>query len=263
MKLCPQCKKNYDDETLNFCLDDGSVLVSETDPTTQETIVRPTERQTAILPSEQITESLPSDQETLIKKSPKTVQNSSKKGVSPLFAYLTVGLLALLVLIAGVALFVWINSNSSTDSNIETAKQISNSGQENTNRQTANVEEEKGKLGKEKQDFANENTKNVNGKKAEKEEPKPTKTPEKTPTPTSETWFVILGSFPQSAQAQQRLQFLQSKGINARIINTNSYPGLRSGLNSVVLGPYSKSAAQSALSKVKTTVSDAYVKDGS
>ena len=26
MKTCPQCNRNYDDETLNFCLEDGSVL---------------------------------------------------------------------------------------------------------------------------------------------------------------------------------------------------------------------------------------------
>ena len=28
MKVCPKCNKKYDDETLNFCLDDGSVLDS-------------------------------------------------------------------------------------------------------------------------------------------------------------------------------------------------------------------------------------------
>ena len=28
MKLCPECRKNYIDETLNFCLDDGSSLIA-------------------------------------------------------------------------------------------------------------------------------------------------------------------------------------------------------------------------------------------
>jgi TolB-like protein/Tfp pilus assembly protein PilF len=28
MKLCPECRKNYIDETLNFCLDDGSALIA-------------------------------------------------------------------------------------------------------------------------------------------------------------------------------------------------------------------------------------------
>src|SRR5215216_2377747 len=27
MKLCPQCRRGYDDETLKFCLDDGNSLV--------------------------------------------------------------------------------------------------------------------------------------------------------------------------------------------------------------------------------------------
>ena len=31
MKSCPTCKRNYDDETLNFCLDDGSILTSSVD----------------------------------------------------------------------------------------------------------------------------------------------------------------------------------------------------------------------------------------
>ena len=26
MKICPQCRKTYNDESLNFCLDDGSTL---------------------------------------------------------------------------------------------------------------------------------------------------------------------------------------------------------------------------------------------
>lgn len=30
MKVCPQCQKVYTDETLNFCLDDGSVLIKQT-----------------------------------------------------------------------------------------------------------------------------------------------------------------------------------------------------------------------------------------
>jgi hypothetical protein len=27
MKQCPQCRRTYSDETLNFCLDDGSILL--------------------------------------------------------------------------------------------------------------------------------------------------------------------------------------------------------------------------------------------
>ncbi len=39
MKICPQCNKTYDDETLNFCLDDGSVLNRSTHSVPAETVV--------------------------------------------------------------------------------------------------------------------------------------------------------------------------------------------------------------------------------
>jgi hypothetical protein len=51
MKLCPQCKRTYSDDSLRFCLDDGSVLFRDTDTTlqypprqevSQETVVRQT-----------------------------------------------------------------------------------------------------------------------------------------------------------------------------------------------------------------------------
>lgn len=34
MKKCPQCQKTYSDDTLNFCLDDGSWLVDDAEPAT-------------------------------------------------------------------------------------------------------------------------------------------------------------------------------------------------------------------------------------
>jgi TolB-like protein/Tfp pilus assembly protein PilF len=34
MKRCPECKKTYADETLNFCLDDGQWLVADSEPAT-------------------------------------------------------------------------------------------------------------------------------------------------------------------------------------------------------------------------------------
>lgn len=34
MKQCPKCRKTYPDDTLNFCLDDGAVLLADTDSET-------------------------------------------------------------------------------------------------------------------------------------------------------------------------------------------------------------------------------------
>lgn len=40
MKRCPQCRRRYSDESLNFCLDDGSTLVIE--PDSDPTLISPT-----------------------------------------------------------------------------------------------------------------------------------------------------------------------------------------------------------------------------
>src|SRR3981081_505212 len=51
MKRCPKCRRRYSDESLNFCLDDGSPLVVEpdSDPTLISPMVpsRPTAPSTA------------------------------------------------------------------------------------------------------------------------------------------------------------------------------------------------------------------------
>ena len=69
MKLCPECNRVYDDETLRYCLDDGAALV-----------YGPAEPMTAILESE----NAPGERQTKlfdppIKSSPTTVTQQSKK----------------------------------------------------------------------------------------------------------------------------------------------------------------------------------------
>lgn len=44
MKTCPKCKRSYADETLSFCLEDGSILTSSHDP--HETLQLPATRST-------------------------------------------------------------------------------------------------------------------------------------------------------------------------------------------------------------------------
>ena len=41
MKRCPTCKRTFEDDSLAFCLDDGSPLVSESGPDSQATLVTP------------------------------------------------------------------------------------------------------------------------------------------------------------------------------------------------------------------------------
>lgn len=78
MKRCPTCDEIYDDD-LNFCLTDGTSLsdVNDSDPT-------------VVIPSESFSSS---------------ESNSTPKGVSPLFAYLSIALLALLIG-GGIVLFL-------------------------------------------------------------------------------------------------------------------------------------------------------------
>ena len=52
MKYCPECRKAYNDDTLNFCLDDGAVLVADVsldEPVTA--ILNSTERATSVRPA--------------------------------------------------------------------------------------------------------------------------------------------------------------------------------------------------------------------
>ena len=47
MKVCPKCNKTYDDPTLNFCLDDGSVLNAKTDDEPPPTVMMEAPQPTA------------------------------------------------------------------------------------------------------------------------------------------------------------------------------------------------------------------------
>lgn len=289
MKKCQKCNQTYSDETLNFCLEDGTVLISESEAETAENIFRPTEQQTEILSGNQVTNAIPTDKETKrISNEKETVVESKsvpndsqpqviKQGVSPLFAYLSVGLLAILVLLAGIGIAFWINFNSKSVSNKDSAKIESNTNLSDVKKSETVGKEDKNNIGDEEDKQNPKPTKeppvkNDNIKETPKPTPSPTATsiatPAPSPTATSEPekgkYFVILGSFPQSQQmkARKRLQLARSKGLPARIVNTNSVAGLRNGLLAVVMGPYSKTAAQKALRRARSVSSDAYVKAG-
>jgi hypothetical protein len=72
MKRCSQCHQTYPDDNLNFCLSDGTSLVFVSDSSFEETVISPS----------------PFVQQT---------SQPTRQGVSPLFAYSLIGLLALIV----------------------------------------------------------------------------------------------------------------------------------------------------------------------
>ena len=54
MKRCPQCKRVYADQTLNFCLEDGALLSGATDPNAGETARSASDAPTEVLRSEDL-----------------------------------------------------------------------------------------------------------------------------------------------------------------------------------------------------------------
>lgn len=105
MKQCPQCRQVYLDDTLNFCLSDGASLLSNS-----------SEEETVMLPSKVV----------------KTSSESARQGVNPVFAYLTIGLLAL---IAGGAIVLWTKSDSNNPINSLSGNQPQNTENKGNNRQ--------------------------------------------------------------------------------------------------------------------------------
>src|SRR5215204_763567 len=121
MKQCPQCRKVYLDDNLNFCLDDGTTLIQSADETEAETVQLP-RRQTAQGSA----------------SSPPVI----RRGVNPLFAYLAIGLISLMI---GGALVAWVMSKryATPDRTSETnvrAKMDNTSANDMANNSNSNVE---------------------------------------------------------------------------------------------------------------------------
>ena len=75
--------------------------------------------------------------------------------------------------------------------------------------------------------------------------------------------LVLAGSFSDAGLAKARAQLLIDKGLAARVADSRSFPNLRDGAQSVVVGPYASDAeAKAMLDKVQPLVKDAYVKSG-
>lgn len=137
MKRCLQCNRTYPDDSLKFCLSDGTKLAPVFDALEDETVVR----------------AMPFVQHPA---------QPARQGVSPMFAYLAVGVLALLI---GGAVVMWIrfDSNDATSNKSEVPITTSDSfepkpnyEQENINTQKTNLQEEQALLEKEKQKLADE-----------------------------------------------------------------------------------------------------------
>lgn len=123
MKICPSCRRTYDDDGLNFCLEDGSVLTFSSLDSAAPTIAmhqpRPTE------PSPQIRAGWDAQQPQGVAAYPTQPKKKSKAWLWAL------SILGLAVLLCGgglVGFFVYVASvaNTNTASNVRVASNSSN-----------------------------------------------------------------------------------------------------------------------------------------
>ncbi len=97
MKQCSKCNQVYADDSLNFCLSDGAVLLPPYDSEPTLVLSPPLLNTPSAIGS------------------PSQSQHHSRQGVSPLFAYAAVGLLALLI---GGGIVVWLKSDPKTTASV-------------------------------------------------------------------------------------------------------------------------------------------------
>jgi hypothetical protein len=94
MKQCARCYRQYTDETIAFCLDDGTPLTPSSD-----------QAATLIMPQARATEQIPPVVSPPASPIPSAQPQIIKQGVSPYFAYALVGLIAMLIAGGAVVLF--------------------------------------------------------------------------------------------------------------------------------------------------------------
>lgn len=239
MKQCPACKRVYEDESLRFCLDDGSALTAAFDTAATQIISsgRSTDARTEVLPGsataafDSFPPSVPTREAPIVVHKP-----------TPWTHYVIIALLALIAGGGVVWLLVWrgnASSNSNNGAVIRTQENVNLTGQTPA---------------------PNSNNRNLNSNRI-------TNTAANTsPTdPASgETWFVIIGTYAKNARAaaEQKLLKVKAAGYEATIIDTNDYPNLSPNYWAVVSGPYSQSQALSVKAEMYGDFPEVYIKSG-
>ncbi|HEY0321615.1 MAG TPA: hypothetical protein VGC66_11700 [Pyrinomonadaceae bacterium] len=258
MKRCPTCGSSYTDDTLAYCLQDGATLQSSGDQTNLLSLVAtlhgdnqtnegqdvgidsssaPTMQIPASsMPTTPYQESRPTAGATNNAAAASTTQTqpASNTRVIVTTALVTVLLLGL----GGVGAWMLFrgggdgrgrerraagaNSNSALPANSTDAANTSNASQSNNQTRSDNQPDKGGR------------------------------------------WFVILGSFPKDelGRANERLELVRKQGFDARMVSSDDYPNMKSGLWVIVMGPYTRNKAEELLEQVRPKVKDAYTKSG-
>lgn len=133
MKICPTCRRTYDDDGLNFCLEDGSVLTL-TSPEAAPTVVMNQPRTTSPSPGGEIRTSWDAQNQGAQTPGAYSVQPKKKSSKAWLWV---VGIFAILILVCGggaAGFFVYVASVANTNSGTNTTR-----GTNSSNTRTSNT----------------------------------------------------------------------------------------------------------------------------
>ena len=143
MKVCPQCHRNYTDDALSFCLDDGSPLVSASAPSSFDpsaTVQYPQSRETSPPPTVMYQPGQPPPSSTPPPSwSPMPPTQKQKRSVWPwligigaVLVFMGIGVVILVFAIASVTNTNNNNGNNSNNNN-RAANRNTNNSNSNTN----------------------------------------------------------------------------------------------------------------------------------
>jgi len=116
MKKCPQCQSTYTDDTLSYCLSDGTTLIfsdRESDKTLQ-------------IPANAVTGGLAANTQSSVGMGPKGAVHPAQEStvstekVSSFWLYATIGLLLFFVLGGGIGIGFWLTNSNSEKPTIST-----------------------------------------------------------------------------------------------------------------------------------------------
>lgn len=240
MKRCPSCNLILDDSN-DFCLNDGTPLLPDIGAHVFGGFQSSGEMPTQFITRPQ-------------------AANVNPAGSSANMLYLVIGILATALISIGVYAVFLRDMGKASDVTPSTSSQPLNSSN-NSSSQSIQMNPTLNAANTMMSPPANSNQ-TPDKVQVPKLQPKSVTPPQ--PRPTSGTWFVVLGSYPKAepGKANQRLRYVQGLGYQANMVDTDNYPGFRSGLWSIVVGPYSKSDAKGLAGQMKGSIPDAYIKSG-
>lgn len=147
MKQCPVCKTNYDDETLRFCLNDGTGLVTSND--VAETVQMSFDNNPVRI-------NIPPDSTPTV-FTPSISNPPVNKGVSPIIVGILVSLLVLVIIgFAGFAAYISLKPGDKSDAVVTASPTPKVSPTATPDDQTAELKEKLANLEKQVQDQKNQ-----------------------------------------------------------------------------------------------------------